>query len=214
MSDTVQQTIAAALTRENPLTAAECAELLPQVNAALQQAGERLLRVHPGDGHHPQGAEYTLALRCGTAEDVKALREEFERVQAQVDQLQAQHGALLECRSQARVREAFEGLPGLHRTLADHLAAAEAARDALDHALDDLDRTFTAIVQARGECHRGGVQGAGSPRENIERLLALGGCSTINRLAGYNGRLGDVFGARAHIERIGIEADPGIGKAA
>lgn len=171
-----QQKIAAALAREEPpLSSAECNALLVEFGQAFVEASERLNRTRPGDAHHQAGAERLQALRTGSPEDVRRVNDEYETTRILVDQLQAQRDALHQRRSEARLREAREGMPRRYEALIAKLDAAEAAKAALRAALGEVKAAADQITAARATI-RYATQAepeGGATVRTLQRLAAL-----------------------------------------
>lgn len=159
---------------EGELTAAECGQLLVQVQNALTDLEIAMAPLHPGDMSHRRGEERMRVLLSGTPEDLLNMRDKFDVMQAQWDQLKAQVEELNRRRKAAAEQEAFKGLPALQEKLREKIAAAEEAQRALEAAFDAIDATYLEIVQAHATCNAGGLRGAaGTTVDTIDRLARL-----------------------------------------
>lgn len=172
MNNDVQAKIAAALKGE--LSSKRCAELLVELVSALAEIDPLRLALHPGSGNISQGKERRKVLLSGDPQDVEKMDAEYRTLQALHDQMTAQRDELSRRRTAARAREAFEGMPGLHKALEAKVAAAEAARDALEAALDEVADAYQAVIQGRGNARMGGLNPVGGEVETCHRLAAFG----------------------------------------
>lgn len=165
-----QAKIAAALSREEPLTSQECKALLVEWASARGDLGDRIARTGP------EGVERMRALKMGTAEDVRRVEEEHEVVRILADQLQAQNHELSARRTAATHREALEALPGLYSSLDAKLDAAEHAARLYDEAVAAVRAQTTEITQTRGTIRFGGGEPeGGASMRAIRRVAAFVG---------------------------------------
>lgn len=187
---------------ESELTAAECSQLLLQVQGALTELNLEMEPLHPGDMVRNRGKERQRILLSGTPEDLLDLRDKFDVMQAQLDQLQAQRDELHRRREAAAKQEALNGLPALHDALREKITAAEDAQRALEAAFDAVDAAYMDIYQARNTCSAGGLRGAaGTTPQTIDRLVRLTPFSAKRRhfaLSDHNAHL--------HIDNLGLES--------
>lgn len=206
--NTTHQKVAARLNSGERLSSEECNELRADLQAAIAEIEPRIAQIRPGGGLQARGEVLTAALLSGTPEEVKELREEFERLTVLKEQLRVQETAVNKRRQQAFVYEAAEGLPGLYQVLEQKIAEAEAAQRALEAKFDELDAAYTAVVNARGQCSYGGLSSPidASP-ETIDRLM---------RLSPFAARQRPCTGLQVmrHVENIGRDFRAGQERAA
>lgn len=173
----VQKKTAAALSREESLSFAECNAALQSVVGALGEVGDRISRITPGgnSGRTPAGKEYQVALQTGTAEDIQRLENEHKEASTLAAQLKAQREELDRRRQKARLREAQEGLPRMHDDLVHKLDVADDARAALKKALADVNSAAHEIRNARASIRVGAGHDpdGGAAVQTIQRLGAL-----------------------------------------
>lgn len=183
---------------EGKLTSEECGQLLQDVQAELVRLAPRMGALHPGGGMHARGEERRRALLSGTPDELLNLRDEFDKLQAEHDQLAAQRDELSGRRTQARIQEAFDGLPALHGELGAKITAAEAAHQALEAAFDDMDAAYLTVSRARGQCNFGALPAVGTDAETIKRLMRLAPFSA-------KGRISTQEDAGRHRENLGYD---------
>lgn len=188
---------------EGKLTATECGQLILEAQSALVELDTEIGPLHPGDMSHRRGEERKRILLSGSPEDVLDLRDKFDILQAQHDQLKALIDELRQRRQTAAVREASDGLPALHDLLRRKIAAAEKAQQALEAAFDDMEVTYLEITQAHATCNAGGLTGAGTTPETIDRLMRLAPLSGKDRHSTYPD-------AHRHGERLRIDREASV----
>lgn len=179
-----QKKIAAALSRDDGLSLAECKSLLLEVAGAIENASERMNRTRPGDARHEAGAERLQALRTGSAEDVRKVNLEYEESKILVDQILAQRDELHRRRTAAQLREAKENMPKLHADLVAKLDAAEAAKQALKRALAAVNAAAGEITSARGTIRAQTLSepDGGASVRTLQRLDSLQSAFTMDQL--------------------------------
>lgn len=171
-----QKKTASALSREQPLTFAECNGLLVEVAGAMGEVGDRIARITPGgnEGRTPVGKEYQRVLQTGTAEDVQKIETEFKEVSTLAAQLKAQRDELSKRRSAAQQAEARASLPNLYKALDSKLDAAEHAARLYDEAVAAVRALTTEITQTRGTIRAGsGEPDGGASMRAIRRVAGF-----------------------------------------
>lgn len=169
----LQTKIATALVRQPPLTAAECRELGRELAPVARQVEARYELIRTGKGGRPGGDERVRILRTGSLADAQALNAETEQVGILLDQMRAQEQGLSDRQRRARVDEAVHGLPRLQQELVEKLAAAEAAKEALDSAMEALEASVAAVTQARSVAKNNLLETASASLGTVRRIEAL-----------------------------------------
>lgn len=205
-TEEVIATTAAALSRDEPLSSKECVDLLMKVGQRKVEVDVRVEAITPERNGRFAGKVRTRTLQTGTAKQIADLDAECVQLEILQAQLGAQHKALHERRQRAGDEEASAGLPSLQAEFLGKLAAAEAARDALNAALTALDGGFDAIAIARARAKVAHLPAPGAAPETAERVEALSG--SLGLLDQHRSVMGRIMG-RDLRERLGVEVgDP------
>lgn len=201
-----QQHIAESLAQSEALTAADCQRLILDVHQAQTEVGERVARTKPADARSGPGAERQAALTRGTPEDVAKVNAEHAQATTLAAQLAAQREELDRLKTAAKLREAFASLPTLQSELADRVAAAEAALEALQSAMGEVRSTATTIHHARGTIrHLAGQEPeGGASRDMLARLSTL----TMRQAFALGDNLMATPGATDWASLVGVEPAP------
>lgn len=169
-----QSRIAAALQRDEPLSAAECLELIRELVPALAEVDAQIARTRPAGPREAIGADRQKALTRGTAEDLARVEADHAQAATLQAQLQAQREALAQRRQIAQHQEAKASIPGLHRDLVARLDEAEAARAAFEAALASVKDAAHGIHAAAAVLRQAGDEPSqGAAPDTLRRLADL-----------------------------------------
>lgn len=168
-----REAIATALTSADKLTANAARELMNQARGRVADIHLRVAAIRPAKGLEPQGSERRKVLEAGDTETLASLDRELEALAAEGEVLRAQTDRLGTIIQDAHARECAQALPGLHRSMANALKRAEAARVAFESALADVDAAFVLARDARVHAEQRGHSVANAPTTLMQAIDAL-----------------------------------------
>lgn len=170
---TTSQRIAAALSA-NSLTASHCTELIKEAAERVQAVEQRLKAIRPpGKNGGAPGPERHRVLATGTAQKVTALDEEYSALKVEADQLNAQRNELSRHRTEARGREAVEGMPARYKSLSAKIQDARRARQVYADALREVEGSLKQVEQDRRNASQARLRITAAPVEVYAELDAL-----------------------------------------
>ncbi len=161
----VQQKLAGILSGNATMTSQQATALRKEAGTRRLELATRLDEIKTRDR--------IRVLQTGTPEQVEALKVEEKALQVEHDQLTAQIDELTARREAALTREAVEGLPAMHSTLADQVARAEQLGIELANALREINGTVQAIMAAKRRADRAAIPVGGASPAMCKRILSI-----------------------------------------
>lgn len=132
-----------------------------ELTAAKAEVADRIAAVEADirniDDREPHPAGRREVLLTGSADDLVELDKRLALLKAESKQLHHRRRELHDAIQQAQAREALGNVKGLHRELADAVAAAEKAMQAADSARASAKAAGDRILQARQICKSTGM---------------------------------------------------------